>query len=63
MLCTQTNEEFCPLGKQTVALTAFADVEAGGYGCAVAADDLEYSCSLEGSCPHRGQTGCLLSGQ
>ena len=63
MTCFHTAEEFCPLQKQTVTLTAFADVEAGGYGCAVAADDLEYSCSLEGSCPHRGQTGCMLSGQ
>jgi len=63
MDCTQTCREFCPLTGQEISLTVSAQVEAGGYGCAVAANDLEYSCSLESSCPHRDQTGCLLSGQ
>ena len=63
MYCTQTYQEFCPPRGDTVTLTVSADVETGGYGCAVAADDVEYACSMQDHCPRRSGAGCLLHRQ
>ena len=61
MDCFYTRNEFCPLLQKNVKITATAYVEAGGYGCAVAAEDVEYSCSRQSGCPHAGSPSCLIN--
>ena len=60
MDCTQTCREFCPLTGQEISLTVSAQAEAGGYGCAVAAEDVEYFCSRQSGCPHAGSPSCPI---
>lgn len=60
MNCFYTEEEFCPAAQQHIVITALTDVEAGGYGCAVAAEEVEYTCSRQSGCPHAGSPSCPI---
>ena len=61
MDCFQTSQQFCPCVQKPVSVTAFSEVEAGGYGCAVAAEDVDYSCSRQSGCPHADSPSCLIN--
>ena len=60
MDCFQTFPQFCPCVQETVSVTAFSEVEAGGYGCAVAAEEVEYTCSRQSGCPNAGSPSCPI---
>lgn len=50
---------FCTCPRRTVTLTVCGDA-VGGFGCAIACGELEYTCSAQASCPFFGAEDCAL---
>lgn len=54
--------EVCRETGLTVRVTAFAEAEAGGYGCAVGLDSVTYECEEQEKCVFFQRGVCPLSG-
>ena len=61
MQVSSEHVEICRETGLTVRVTVFAEVEAGGYGCAVESDSIAYECECQDHCTAYLRGTCPLN--